>query len=66
MKQRAKLLIEFPEWKNVAELKMQLAKEGYIVESFAVLNILKGFIIPEDFMFEEEKDNGTAPKSMRS
>jgi len=56
MIQRVKLLIELPEGKNIRNLQMELSEKGYIVESFAVLNMIKGFIIPESFMFEEEKN----------
>jgi hypothetical protein len=55
MKQRARLLIEFPENTNVAQLEKELVKKGYKVEILAVLNPLMGFRMPKEFSFEDDK-----------
>ncbi|KKM74526.1 hypothetical protein LCGC14_1399510 [marine sediment metagenome] len=57
MKQRAKVFIEFPEDMNVAMLKEQLNENNCKVEVQAVLLPLKGFEIPKEFLFEDEKED---------
>lgn len=55
MKQRARVFIEFPDGVNVAMLKDQLEDKGCKVEVEAVLLLLAGVELPDEFKFKDEK-----------
>lgn len=56
MVQRAKLLIEFPDGLNSAQLQEDLRRRGCRVESMGVfLQLFENSSFPESFMFEDEE-----------